>query len=71
MGQDNQQARYNLRKILVAILFSQPYLIFMVRAGIQKALPPGPYLLFIFVGYLTFTYFAGNAILRWMAKRWP
>jgi hypothetical protein len=68
---DEQQARYNRRKIFVAILFSQPYLIFFVRAGIRKALTPGPFLLVIFVGYLTFTYFAGNAILRWMAKRWP
>jgi hypothetical protein len=68
---DDRQARYNQRKILVAILFSQPYLIFFVRAGIRKELTPGPYLLVIFGAYLMFTYFAGNAILRWMARRWP
>jgi hypothetical protein len=68
---EEQQARYNRRKIIVASLFFLPYFIFLMRAGIRKALPPALYLPVISFGYLTFAYFAGNAILRWMAKRWP
>ena len=71
MNETDQQARYNRRKIGVAVLFSLPYVVWAMFFADKHPLLPrqlGPLALLL---YLVPSYFVANGVLRWLAKKWP
>ena len=67
----DRQARYNRRKIAVAILFSTPYLLWVVFVQGPHPVVPRQLAPLVLISFLAVTYPLANALLRWLAKRWP
>ena len=67
MNESDQQARYNRRKIGVAVLFSLPYVLWAMFVA-DKHPQLGPLVLVL---YVVPSYFVANVLLRWLAKKWP
>jgi hypothetical protein len=71
MSDLGQQTRYNRRKILVSFALFVPFFVGIMVAASNHVLPTVEFMIPICAGYFLFGYFAGNAILRWLARTWP